>query len=294
MSNRFQACLAETLKWEGGWSNDPHDPGGPTMQGVIQRVYDAWRDQRRLPRQSVRKISRTELEDIYLRNYWRMARCDELPAPLDLAVFDFGVNSGPTRAIKHLQKVLGVNIDGQIGPVTIAAARAADPVETALALTESRRGFLRQIKTFWRFGRGWLRRCDGIDAACSAPAHQQQATFQIHDYVPPPMPQQAPAVAPLDDPYAQSASQGRATEPEKTSLAVSTTARAAEAGGGLSTVQLGVEVAGATNKAKGASGIDPVGFVLALAQSPTFWIALGLLGSATYVWLERRRKVRML
>ena len=118
MTDRFDTCLAETLKWEGGWSNHPRDPGGPTMRGIIQRVYDGWRDNHGLPRRSVREIADHELRDIYRRSYWDQVRGDELPPGVDLAVFDFAVNSGPARAAKYLQRVLGVKVDGHIGPAT--------------------------------------------------------------------------------------------------------------------------------------------------------------------------------
>lgn len=166
MSERFKACLAETLKWEGGWSNHPKDPGGATMKGVLQRVYDPWREKNGLPRRSVRLIEDNELEAIYRENYWNLVRGSELPAGLDLAVFDFGVNSGPARSARYLQKVLGVKIDGVIGPVTLKAAADADPLETAKALMGERRGFLHQIPYKQYFIKGWMNRCAGIEQAC--------------------------------------------------------------------------------------------------------------------------------
>jgi len=135
---RFHACLAETLKWEGGWSNHKLDPGGATMNGVIQRVYDAWRERGGKPRQSVRGISDAELTAIYDANYWRMVAGDLLPAGLDLAVFDFGVNSGPARAVRYLQSCLGIIQDGHMGPVTINAANRADTRELIAAYMTAR------------------------------------------------------------------------------------------------------------------------------------------------------------
>jgi lysozyme family protein len=166
----FSLCLAETLKWEGGWSNDPYDPGGPTMKGIIQRVYDGYRDARGLRRQTVRKITNRELEEIYRENYWKAVRGDELPDGVNLAVFDFGVNSGPSRAIRYLQAAVGVKQDGHLGAATLAAVDKADPVELIGKITAGRRRFIRQIKTYWRFGKGWERRCSGIEAAARAMA----------------------------------------------------------------------------------------------------------------------------
>lgn len=198
---RFRACLADTLKWEGGWSNHPKDPGGATMRGVIQRVYDAWREKNGLPRRSVRLIEDSEVEAIYRENYWNLVRGDELPPGLDLATFDFGVNSGPARSARYLQTVLGVKVDGVIGPVTLKAAADANPLDTVKALMEARRKFLHQIPYKDVFIKGWLNRCAGIEQACVeacglpikdaplapiADADAQSETQARADYDPPP------------------------------------------------------------------------------------------------------------
>lgn len=214
---RFRACLADTLKWEGGWSNHPKDPGGATMRGVIQRVYDAWREKNGLPRRSVRLIEDSEVEAIYRQNYWNLVRGDELPPGLDLAVFDFGVNSGPARSARYLQKMLGVKIDGVIGPVTLKAAADADPLATVKALMAERRAFLHQIPYKEHFIKGWLNRCAGIEQACVAACG---------------LPVKDAPLAPLADSEAQSETQARADyDPKPTSPAtvatVATTAGAA-------------------------------------------------------------------
>lgn len=202
MSDRFHACLAETLKWEGGWSNHPQDPGGATMKGILQRVYDPWREKNGLPRRSVRLIEDHELEAIYRENYWNLVRGSDLPPGLDLAVFDFGVNSGPSRSARYLQTVLKVDkVDGVIGPVTLKAAADADPLETVKALMEARRKFLHQIPYKQHFIKGWMNRCAGIEQACVeacglpvkdaplapiADADVQSETQARADYDPPP------------------------------------------------------------------------------------------------------------
>ena len=217
MSN-FDTCLAETLKWEGGWSNHKDDPGGPTMRGVIQRVYDAWRKRNGLPKRTVRQIEEHELQAIYRENYWQLVRGDELPAGVDLCVFDYGVNSGPSRSISHLQEVLGVKVDGNMGPVTIDAVNAADPVEIVNKLCARRRKFLRQIKTYYVFGKGWERRVDGV----------QQVSCAMCD-----LPIRETPVVPIADADAQSETQGRATdvkEPMKPSTKMTIAATASGTG----------------------------------------------------------------
>jgi lysozyme family protein len=83
-SNNFERCLAITLKWEGGYSNHPDDPGGPTMRGIIQREYDAWRKKHDMRLRPVRQIDEDEVQAIYRNEYWDAMGCDELPAGFDL------------------------------------------------------------------------------------------------------------------------------------------------------------------------------------------------------------------
>lgn len=158
----FDKALAMVLEHEGGYVNHPKDPGGATMKGVTQAVYDAYRKVRGRGQQSVKHISDAELKAIYKFQYWDKVHGDYLPAGLDYAVFDFAVNSGVGRASKYLQAVLGVAQDGQIGAKTLAAIQS--PVATINALCDRRMGFLRNLRTFLTFGKGWTRRVQGVRA----------------------------------------------------------------------------------------------------------------------------------
>jgi lysozyme family protein len=160
MNNNFEKALALVLEHEGGWSDHPLDKGGATMKGVTQAVYDAYRKVRGRGPQSVKFISNEELRAIYKFQYWDKVQGDFLPSGLDYAVFDFAVNSGVSRAAKYLQAVLGVEQDGQIGARTLAAITS--PVAIINALCDRRIGFLRNLKTFMTFGRGWTRRVQGV------------------------------------------------------------------------------------------------------------------------------------
>lgn len=162
ITSNFYLCLAETLKWEGGYSNHPQDPGGPTQWGVIQVRYDQYRDDVGLPRRTVKQITRTEAEDIYKRYYWNAVKGDSLPAGVDLIVFDYGVNSGPSRAIKHLQEVLGVDQDGVLGPATLKAVSSISPDKLINLYQDRRLKFVKGLSTFKTFGKGWTRRIAGI------------------------------------------------------------------------------------------------------------------------------------
>ena len=107
MKENFSRSYAAALKEEGGFSNHPKDPGGATMRGVTQRVYDAYRINKGEYKQSVGRISDFEVRDIFKRQYWDAVKADELPAGVDYAVFDFAINSGPSRAVKELQRIVG-------------------------------------------------------------------------------------------------------------------------------------------------------------------------------------------
>lgn len=172
MLESFSRALTLVLKHEGGYSNHPADPGGATMKGVIQRVYDAYRQRKGLPARNVRKLENVELQEIYRQLYWNKIDGDELPAGLDYCVFDAAVNSGPGQAAKWLQRaindVLGkgfVVVDGNIGPATLAAAdeaiQAAQLGPVVDAMCDRRLAMLKGLKTWATFGTGWTNRIEG-------------------------------------------------------------------------------------------------------------------------------------
>jgi lysozyme family protein len=106
MTTDFERALAITLKFEGGWyaGNLPGDPN-PTMRGVIQKTYDAWRKEHGFPTRSVREIADDELADIYRRKFWEKASCGLESWPLNALMFDWAVNSGPKHALNGLIRV---------------------------------------------------------------------------------------------------------------------------------------------------------------------------------------------
>ena len=162
MKANFEKALAYVLEHEGGYVNHPRDPGGATNKGVTQAVYDGYRKMRGRGAQSVKFISEEEVRAIYKFQYWDRVQGDLLPTGVDYAVFDFAVNSGVGRASKYLQAVVGVAQDGIIGARTVAAV--TNPIAAINALCDRRMGFLRNLKTFLTFGRGWTRRVQGVRA----------------------------------------------------------------------------------------------------------------------------------
>ena len=114
MSN-YNECLKIILMHEGGYVNHPKDPGGETNLGVTKRVYEEWGGTKEM-----KDLTVEDVEPIYKKNYWDKIKGDDLPDGLDLCVFDFGVNAGPGRAAKFLQRMIGTTVDGGIGPMTLA------------------------------------------------------------------------------------------------------------------------------------------------------------------------------
>lgn len=163
-AHNFRPSLTLVLAHEGGFVNHPADPGGATNFGVTQKVYDAFRRYHGLKPQSVRHIASSEVSEIYNKNYWRLVRGDSLPCGLDYAVFDFAVNSGVSRAVRYLQRLVGVEDDGAIGLMTLAAIEAkakADEEGLIAQYCANRMAFLRSLGTFKTFGKGWTRRVIG-------------------------------------------------------------------------------------------------------------------------------------
>lgn len=109
----FDLAMAFVLRWEGGLVDDPRDPGGLTNHGISQRAY---------PALDIRALTREQVVEIYRRDYWAAARCEEMPAPMGLVIFDSAVNQGVKMAAKCLQRSVGVRADGVLGPATMEAA----------------------------------------------------------------------------------------------------------------------------------------------------------------------------
>lgn len=164
--------LDNALKWvlahEGGYVNHPKDPGGATNMGVTQRVYDGYRARRGLHKQSVRAITADEVAEIYKRQYWDAVKADDLPSGVDYAVFDYAVNSGPGRAVKDLQREVGATVDGVMGFRTLAAVQQQDPFDLIERLCNRRMRFLKSLRHWGTFGRGWTARVMGVKDGAQA------------------------------------------------------------------------------------------------------------------------------
>lgn len=173
MKHNFETSLGLVLRHEGGYADHPADPGGKTMNGITERVYHNWLRSSGRPVRPVRDITETEVAAIYRDQYWNAISADRLPSGIDYALFDFAVNSGPARAVKSAQRILGSEPDGIVGVNTLAAARKADASATISALSAARRKFVRSLRTYGTFGRGWDRRIDEVEAKALVMARGQ-------------------------------------------------------------------------------------------------------------------------
>eukprot|EP01037_Dinobryon_pediforme_P009565 gene9565-9641_t len=161
MHVNFEAALNLTLKFEGGFVDNKYDPGGATNMGITLVTLA---QSRSVPVSSddIRGLSREEAADIYLHQYWLKISADALPTGLDVAMFDYCVNSGNAAAVRALQKTLNIAADGHLGPKTLSAVSNTNIVELVRNLTEERLRCLRNLDTFRWFGRGWVSRVTAV------------------------------------------------------------------------------------------------------------------------------------
>jgi len=197
-ASSYGEALARLLVHEGGNDDDPRDPGGRTSRGILQREWDAWRGSHPGLPADVWRAPQDQVEAIYRQNYWNPLRCDDLPAGVDYAVFDYGVNSGIGRAAKVLQRLVATAVDGEVGPDTITAAKRANAPALIAAICDERLAFLQGLRTWPTFGKGWGRRVREVRAAALAmvaapPSPQGEGPARRSEAAKPTSP---PAVAP--------------------------------------------------------------------------------------------------
>lgn len=165
----FDIAIAFTLPAEGGYVNNVHDSGGATDRGITQTTYDLWRGEQKQPKRDVALLTQAEAINIYEWMYWQPAHCPQLPLALAIAHFDWSVNHGISGAGSTLQLCLGVKVDGDVGPKTLAAvATVVDPVDFAVNVYnhERRRWYNNRVKERPDQGvflGGWLKRVNALD-----------------------------------------------------------------------------------------------------------------------------------
>jgi len=159
MIDNFKECLNLVLKSEGGFVNNPNDPGGMTNLGVTKRVWEEYTGHE-VDEKAMRGLTPEKVAPMYEQKYWRPCYGEVLPRGLDFVVFSMGVNAGPGRSVKLLQSSLGCVPDGIIGPRTRGLISDSNCATLIAKFSESRRDYYRALKTFPIFGKGWLTRVD--------------------------------------------------------------------------------------------------------------------------------------
>ena len=177
MRSNFDTALALTLRWEGGYSDNPADPGGATNFGVTRATLAQVRG-RKVSKAEVRALTKAEAATIYRQLFWDRIGADALPNGLDCAAFDCAVNSGPTRALGYLRRIADTAqvAEGEAALASVQAARS--PVAMIKAFTQARLAFLERLKTFRIFGRGWRARVLAVEAAALALASPSASVAQ--------------------------------------------------------------------------------------------------------------------
>ena len=145
----FDQAFEILIGHEGGYVNHPNDPGGETKFGISKRSY---------PGENILDMTLVRAKDIYQRDYWWKAGCDLVPECVKFDLFDTAVNAGPKTAIQMLQRAVGVEDDGVIGPKTMLALSSMDPERLDKRFNGFRLQHLSTLSTWDTFGRGWANR----------------------------------------------------------------------------------------------------------------------------------------
>lgn len=183
MRANLAAAIAMIREHEGGYVDHPSDPGGCTNYGITIATYRQHVD----PHGTCADLKRMDpaiAERIYADTYWGAVNGDGLPPGVDLMVFDHGVNAGPTRAAKLLQRLLGVEQDGAIGPITATAAWAKDPLELVQSYADARLDYYRALATWKKFGRGWESRVRGTEDKAIDAIAPYRASLTVQEPLP--------------------------------------------------------------------------------------------------------------
>lgn len=169
MQANFEKALKAVLHHEGGFVNHKLDPGGMTNLGCTKAVWEEYCGHP-VDEKTMRALTPADVAPLYKRRYWDKVKGDDLPSGVDYVVFDAAINSGPGRAVKWLQATVGAEVDGGIGPKTLAAVAAFDSKKLIDDYAKRRLSFLMDLPIWDTFGKGWGRRVEdvrkvGIDMA---------------------------------------------------------------------------------------------------------------------------------
>jgi len=160
----INVLIDRVIEREGGYVNHPADRGGPTNMGVTMRTLAAWRRDESTDAQDVKNLELEEVRAIYLTNYWNKPGFHRLERSVVMEdmVFDSSIHHGPKQTVKFLQQAVNAEVDGLLGPQTLALLDTLPSVELAAAFMGQRVTFLGKIisgdKSQHVFAHGWFRR----------------------------------------------------------------------------------------------------------------------------------------
>ncbi len=145
----FEQAFSELLKFEGGYTAGVGDPGGETKYGISKRAY---------PQLNIGTLTLDQAAAIYRRDYWGPAGCEAVPDALRMDLFDMAVNSGVKAAARCLQRAVGEDEDGVIGPHTLQAIQSMPAARLLARFAGERLEFMTGLPAWSTFGKGWARR----------------------------------------------------------------------------------------------------------------------------------------
>lgn len=167
MKENFDSSFAHVMQSEGGYVNDPKDPGGETNLGVTKAAWAAYLG-RPIADGEMKALTKDVVKPFYKKMYWDKERCDDLPKGLDYLAFDFAVNAGTGQAAKFIQRAVGAVDDGSIGPGTLALVEKADPHELIAKFTKEKEDFYKDLAArkpdLSKFLNGWLVRTSTVSS----------------------------------------------------------------------------------------------------------------------------------
>ena len=145
----FDDAFEALMVHEGGYANDPRDRGGETRYGISKRAYSAI---------DIKALTLADAKAIYRRDYWRPVGCEAVPEAVRFDLFDMAVHSGIHAAICTLQRAVGADEDGVVGPVSLAAIQGLAPAVLVARFNGARLTMMTELATWQTFGKGWARR----------------------------------------------------------------------------------------------------------------------------------------
>jgi len=145
----LEKALTLVFGAEGGYVNDPQDPGGETKYGISKRAH---------PNVDIKNLTMADAAGIYAAEYWNVPRCDDWAWPLCAYVFDTAVLQGPTTAIRLLQKAAGLSQTGILPRNQVVAIQRRDQRELCGMFLADRALRFTGTKNFDHYGRGWFKR----------------------------------------------------------------------------------------------------------------------------------------